>query len=302
VGEAYSRAHVARICRVSQRRLRYWERTALVAASATRGEVRAFAFRDLVSVRSLRGLLEQGVSVRRIRRCLEAVRRRVPEIERPLESLRLWMEGSARVVVRHRGVLLEPDGQTVLDLGRAGGATVAALGARRRASAPGRGDADAFEWFERGCALDVDPAHYAEAARAYERAIALAPDFADAHCNLGAVRFNQDRREQARRCFERALEIDASHAESHLNLATLLEEESRLEEALRHYQAALRARDDCVDAHLGLALLYERLGARRRAREAWRRYLQLDPRGTWAALARRRLAPVTDAPRPDRSG
>lgn len=301
MGEAYSRAYVARICRVSPRRLRYWERTALVAPSAVRGRQRAFAFRDLVSVRSLRGLVEQGVPVRRIRRCLEAVQRRVPELERPLEALRLWMEGSARIVVRHRGVLLEPDGQTVLDLAGGAAAGVAALRVRRHPG-PGREEPDALEWFERGCVLDGDPARYAEAARAYERAIALAPGFADAHCNLGAVRFNQDRRAVARRCFERAIEIDPSHPESHLNLATLLEEEDRLEDALRHYRAALAAGSECADAHLGMALLYERLGAGPQAREAWRNYLRLDPRGTWASLARRRLAPVTGARPPDPPG
>ncbi len=44
-----------------------------------------------------------------------------------------------------------------------------------------------------------------------------------------------------------------------------------------------------ADAHLNLALLYEKLGLRRRAREHWRRYAQLDPSGPWADVARQRL-------------
>lgn len=285
MGEAFSRAHVARICKVSPRRLRSWECSALVARSGRSGSRPAFAFRDLVSVRSLRGLVEAGVSLRRIRGCVESVRRRMPELDHPAGSLRLWMEGSRRVVLRHGGMLLEPDGQAVLDFAPSRGA-LAPLPPR---VPPERERERALEWFERGCALDSDPASYAEAAEAYACALALDPDLADAHCNLGAVRFNQDRRDAARACFERALEIDREHPEAHLNLATLLEEDGAHEAALRHYQAALAADPGYADAHVSLALLYERLAEPRRARAHWRRYLRLEPGGAWAELARRRL-------------
>jgi Tfp pilus assembly protein PilF len=45
-----------------------------------------------------------------------------------------------------------------------------------------------------------------------------------------------------------------------------------------------------VDAHVNVALLYEKLGRRARAREHWRRYLQIDPQGPWADVARRHLS------------
>jgi tetratricopeptide (TPR) repeat protein len=288
VGEVYTRAHVARICKVSPRRLRSWERSALVARSAHRGRRAAFAFRDLVSVRSVRGLVDRGVSVRRIRDCLESVRQHMPELEHPIESLRLWMEGSARVVVRHQGALLELDGQAVLDFA-ASTAVVEPL-APACPIEPESARQAALEWFGRGCSPDADPATYAEAAAAYERAIQLDRAFADAHCNLGAVRFNQNRRDAARACFAAALEIDAEHPEAHLNLATLLEEDGALQEALRHYRTALGASPGCADAHVSLAFLYERLGAPRRSRAHWRAYLRLEPRGVWADLARQRLA------------
>jgi tetratricopeptide (TPR) repeat protein len=293
VGEVYTRADVARICKISPRRLRSWESRALVARTARDGRRAAFAFRDLVSVRSVRGLVAQGVSVRRLRRCIESVRQRMPELEHPIEALRVWVEGSARLVVRHRGALLELDGQGLLDFG-ASRAPVEPL-APACPVEPGCAGHAALAWFERGCGLDGDPATYADAASAYERAIDLDADFADAHCNLGAVRFNQNRREAARACFRAALEIDAGHPEAHLNLAMILEEEGALDEALRHYRAALSTNPGCADAHVSLALLYERLGALRRSRMHWRSYLRLDPRGIWADLARRRLRRQPDA-------
>jgi tetratricopeptide (TPR) repeat protein len=148
----------------------------------------------------------------------------------------------------------------------------------------------ALEWFERGCRLDSRAETFADAIDAYLRALDVDPQFADAHCNLGAVYHQQDRRDAARACYENALGCDASHVEAHLNLANLDEEEEHPEAALAHYRAALRADPLRAETHLAAALLYEHLTLRRRAREHWRRYLQLAPGGAWAAAARKRLA------------
>jgi DNA-binding transcriptional MerR regulator/lipoprotein NlpI len=294
VGEVYTRAHVARICKVSARRLRCWERHALVARSVRRGRRPAYAFRDLLAVRCVRGLVEQGVPPRRIRGLLDRIRGRMPELERPVEALRVWMEGSSRVVLKLDGVLVEPDGQTVIDFAPPPRAHVARLAPRRVPVDPSGARDAALAWFERGCGCDADPSRYTEAADAYTRAIDLDPDFADAYCNLGAVRFNQGQRDESRACFQRAIEIQPAHPEAHLNLATLLEEEGCDEAALHHYQRALESDPACADAHVSLALLYERMGRRRRSLGHWRSYLSIDPRGVWGDLARRRLRDAGD--------
>ena len=280
---AYTLGDVARICGVSPRRLRYWERTALVSASARSGDKTAFDFRALVIVRSLVGLLEGGVPLRRIRKGLDAVREHLPEVD-PLAALRAW--GSPpRVVVRCGGVLMEPDGQLLLDFAAAPVAPVSAL-----PPAGAFSERLAAQWFERGCELDGERGSYAEAARAYEKAIEIDSGYADAHCNLGSVRYNQGRRDDARRCFERAVELVPAHVEANLNLGALSEEDGRDERALRHYRAALEANPLIPDTHVSLALLYEKQGLRRTAMVHWKRILQLDPVGHWAELARRRLA------------
>ena len=282
---AYTLGDAARICHVPRGRLRYWERTALLRLSSPTNQPAAFRFEDLISVRSVVRLLGRGVPLRRIRRSMEAVRLRIPELDRPLGALRTWGEGSRRLVVRHDGVLVQPDGQLVLDFSMppAPAGDVARLVAREEPVA------DGMDWFERGCRLDTDRATWPDAIEAYRRAIELAPDFADAHCNLGALYFNQDRRARARRCFERALELDPSHVEANLNLAALLEEAGRGEAALGHYKSALARDPFNGDTLVSLALLYERLALPRKALDPWRRYLQLDPLGSWADLARRRL-------------
>ena len=285
---AYTLGDVARICKVSRSRLRYWERTALLEASEQINARPAYVFRDLVTVKAVLDLLERGVPLRRIRRSAEAVRRRMPEVDRPLAVLRTWADGSRRVVVRHGGQWIEPDGQMLLDFPDAGAARagIEALAPRAAPAWDAQAVKTAEEWFERGCAFDSDRATQAEAIEAYQRAIEAVPDFADAHCNLGSVYFNQGRRSPARASFERALEIDPNHFEANLNLATLEEEIGRDGVALRHYKNALRTDPLYADAHVSIALLYERLGMRQNALTHWRRYLQLDPGGLWAEIAR----------------
>ncbi len=288
----YTLGDVARICGVAPGRLRYWRRMRLLEPRRRGPRSATFGFDDLVSVRTLVSLLEQGVPLRRIRRSVESLRETLPDVELPLGALRISQASSGGVVVRHEGCLLQPDGQLVLDFAAraAGGSPVADLPAGSRGPVVGPSThQDAEEWFERGCGLDTDRATWPEAIEAYQRAIEADPDFADAHCNLGTVYYNQNRRAEARRCFERALEIEPKHVESHLNLATVFEEEGRSESALSHYKLALAADPLAADTHVSLALLYEKLELPGRAREHWRRYLQLDPGGTWTEVARRHL-------------
>jgi tetratricopeptide (TPR) repeat protein len=282
----YSRTEAARIVRVSPTRLRDFERMDLVRPARGGGANATFDFRDLLSLRALVTLLEGGVPLRRIRRSLERVRERWPELERPVVALRLQDGAPPRLVVRHAGSLLDPDGQLLLDFAEATGgeAPVAAL---PRGETPG--PRTALEWFERGCQLDTASASLPEAIDAYRRALALDPSLADAHCNLGTAHYNRGEREEARAGYQAALRADPTHREANFNLANLLEEAGRREAAVHHYKRTLAA-DPCFsEAHLNLALLYEKLRISRRAREHWRRYLQLAPDGTWADVARRRL-------------
>lgn len=288
----YSLGDAARILKVKPSRLRYWNRTRLVPRKAEpQIAPEGFDFGDLVCLKAILGLLEQGVSLQRIRTSIDALRERVPEMEDPTKRLRLWVEGSRRVVVDHDGVLLEPDGQLMLDfrpLEADAQLLEAALADDADADAASR-SASALKWFEEGCLLDSDPETYEQAMQMYRKGIEADPSFADLHCNLGAVHYNRGERQEARRCFERCLELCPDHVEAHFNLANVLEEEGCDDMALRHYRAALQADPFCADLHVNLSLLYEKLGHPKRGREHWRRYLQLEPEGAWSDVARMRL-------------
>jgi tetratricopeptide (TPR) repeat protein len=285
----YSLSDTARILRVSPARLRAWSRTGIVSVRAAGAE--SFAFDDLVRLRALVGLISQGVSVRRIRGTVAGLEKCVPELREPLSALRVWGGNARRVVARHGDALVGADGQLVLDFdAERASKAIAEIGPAGQVGDAADAPRTAFAWFERGCVLDTQSGKAAEALAAYRRAVELAPDFADAWCNLGTVHFHRGERGEARSCYERALAADADHLEANFNLANLLDDEGRRETALHHYKAAVRVDPSFADARLNLALLYDRLGLRRMGRDQWRHYLQLVPTGSWADLARERVA------------
>jgi lipoprotein NlpI len=274
--------------------LRYWERTDLVrpstgiANAGPEADASGFEFRDLVSVKSIVELLERGVPLRKIRRGIDEVRSSLPDVD-PVSALR-WQAAVRCMVVRHEGVLMEPDGQLVLEFPPECEAPVAKLAEHLAPQGSPQAYRRAQQFFEQGCALDTEPSTWDQAEEAYRNAIEADPSFADAHCNLGSVCFNRGRREEARRSFERAIELVPGHVEANLNIGTMYEELGQDESALARYRAALETEPLYADVHVSLALLYEKISLVRTAVSHWRRYLQLDPQGSWADVARRRLA------------
>jgi len=295
----YSLGDIARILKVSPRRLRYWQRTELVESLALPADDDGYAFRDLVVLRAILSLLDKGIPLQRIRRNLETVRDRLPDLDDPAAALRLWSEKPDHLVLRHDGRLEEASGQLLLEFDESDTLRkerVSAL-AEFEAGAASHGASAADEaivWFERGCELDADSDKWAEAIEAYEKALELEEDYADAYCNLGAVRYNQGQRAAARRSFEACLALEADHVEANFNLANVLEEVGDDGGALRHYRRALASDPLYPDLHINLALLYEKIGRMRGACDHWRRVLQLDPTGSWAEVARLRLERASD--------
>jgi tetratricopeptide (TPR) repeat protein len=295
----YSLGDIARILKVSPRRLRYWQRTELVESLASSADDDGFAFRDLVVLRAILSLLDKGIPLQRIRRNLETVRDRLPDLDDPAAALRLLGEESDRLVLRHDGRLEETGGQLLLEFDeqkapqeeRVSSLAEFEAGAVLRIASTMD---EAVAWFERGCELDVDSENWAEAIEAYEKALELEQDYADAYCNLGAVRYNQGQRAAARRAFEACLALAADHVEANFNLANVLEEVGDDGGALRHYRRALASDPLYPDLHINLALLYEKIGRTRGACDHWRRVLQLDPEGSWAEVARLRLERTSD--------
>jgi tetratricopeptide (TPR) repeat protein len=117
----------------------------------------------------------------------------------------------------------------------------------------------------------------------------LAPNWIEAHINLGVAYYQLGQLTDARNCFLAAVHIDPLNGISRYNLGCTLEELGELDEAVDHLRRAARAMPAHADVHFNLALAYEKRGERRAAHEQWALYLRYAPNGPWADQARERL-------------
>ena|SRR5688572_1857076 len=119
----------------------------------------------------------------------------------------------------------------------------------------------ATAWYDLGVALEAtDPEG---ACRAYRRALAGRPDFADAHNNLGRVLHDAGDLAAAESHYRLALCGDRGVALYWFNLGVVVEDRGRIAEAVAAYEHALAldsSRDHLADTHYNLARLYEQIG------------------------------------------
>lgn len=274
---------VVRLLALNPRRTEQLRRLGLLHPA---GRSDQYAFRDLVTLRVARTLLDQGITVRQIRRALDSLRR-VGTLEAPLAELRVTVR-DGEIFIERDARLLEPSGQIVMEFseeGLAEDARASALrGLVRPLLRPGGGEAD--RWFELASELDGDPAQWAQAVDAYQRVTTLAPDHGAAWNNLGLLQHRMGRFEDARRHYEVALVADPTLAEAAYNLGSLRDDLGDAPQATLWYRRALEIRPDYADAHFNLASALERAGDSAAARRHWARYLELDPDSRWAEIAR----------------
>jgi tetratricopeptide (TPR) repeat protein len=116
-----------------------------------------------------------------------------------------------------------------------------------------------------------------DALASYQRALALSPEFAEAHNNLGYVLRGLGRLDDAVSSYRRALQIRPGYAEAHHNLGDALQRLGRLEQAVASYQRALAHSPDFAEAHNNLGNAQCSLGLLDDALASYRCALQLKP-------------------------
>ena len=103
----YRTKDVVQILGISRRQLQYWAQTDLVEPSAkTPGGHHRYTFEDLVSLKATKRLIDSGVSVQRIRKSIQALRRILPRVSKPLSELILVATGDM-VLVFSEGTAFE---------------------------------------------------------------------------------------------------------------------------------------------------------------------------------------------------
>ncbi|MGB7848693.1 MAG: tetratricopeptide repeat protein [Candidatus Acidiferrum sp.] len=277
--DRFSPEEVQRILGLTGKQLDYWERLRLVSPQEKKGN-RFYGFRDLIALRTVKQLVEEGVPANRLRRALVALSEKLSQVHAPLAELRVLSDGKD-IIVETEGARLEPlSGQFVLNF------ETRELCERVRVMA-GR---NADDWLATALQYEADGETRAQAIDAYDHALGLDPQKPEALINCGTLYYEDGNLEKASEYFQRALALDAESALAHFNLGSVLEELGDLEASQQHLRQAVRLHPDYPDAHYNLAFVCEKLGANAEAQQHWQAYVRLDPAGPWCGYALQRIA------------
>lgn len=285
--DLFTLSEIARLLDLAPTRLRTLDRAGVVSPSGRRRGRRAYTFSDLIALRTAKTLLEQRVRLRDVTRAVQALKRSLPKVTRPLQELRIVSDGQ-RVVVRGHDGSFEPlTGQMLLDL------EVKSLRddvVRVLRPSAGRERArTAYELYLRASQLDEDPLSMDEAERLYRQAIQLDPWLSIAYTNLGNIRFRRQDTEGAEQLYRKALDMDARQPEAQYNLGYVMLERGQPQLSIPLFLGAIEADPKFSDAYFNLAMAYEQIGETQKARPFWKSYISLEPSGTWTEIARRHL-------------
>jgi tetratricopeptide (TPR) repeat protein len=277
--DRFSPENVQRILGLTAKQLDYWDRLRLVSPRKEQ-ENRFYDFRDLIGLRTVKQLVEEGVPANRLRRALAALREKLVQVQAPLTELRILSDGKDVIVERH-GARLEPlSGQFVLNF------ETRELDEKVRVIA----ERNADEWLALALEYEADKKTRTEAIDAYDRALRADPAMVEALLNCGALQYEDGNFEKASEYFSRAISAQPDSALAHFNLGSVLDEVGDVHTARKHLRQAVRLDPNYPDAQYNLAYICEKLGAFAEAREHWQEYLKLDPAGPWSNYARQRLS------------
>ena len=253
--DGYRTRDAAEVVGLKPRAIRHYvTRGVLAPARGRHGEYR-FSFRDLVVLRTAKGLLDSDVSSRRTLAALAKLKEKVAALDgKELTAMRIFAEGDTVVVRADDGVWDAETGQGRFAFANPAAGQVRELGDGDRVGPDATVRFDSDDWYNLG--LDLEEAEPARAPAAYRRAIALDPDNADAHVNLGRLFQVRGDLKRAKRHYQRALRAAPAHQLAFYNLGTVFDELDELDTALDYYHQA----PNVPDAHYNQARIFEMRG------------------------------------------
>ena len=132
------------------------------------------------------------------------------------------------------------------------------------------------QWLDEGNQL-YDHAHYQEALQAYERAIQLDPNFAEAHDARGDALSSLERSQEALAAYEQAIQLDPNYAHAYEGEGNVFYNLKLYYEALEAYEQAIRFDPSSASAYNGKGDALYYLKRYQEALLAYERAIQLDP-------------------------
>ncbi len=257
---SYSARHAAQLIGLPESAVRSCIRDGLVG---TPGLIPAqLTFRDLAALRTIKALVDAGLSLSRVRRELLRIQRNLPVgttlAELTVEAhdgevqLRGTPSDEGQLTLPFLSKSLTPEGQ-IRELPRTHDAPTLTPVT----------PATADQWLARAVGLEERDA--AAAIDAYRRSLRLRPECTEAWINLGRMFAESGDPTAAHECFTTALELDPADATGHYNLGVIAQDGGKETEAIAHYRRALELDPQLAEAHYNLATLFDQSGDSRAA-------------------------------------
>jgi len=112
---------------------------------------------------------------------------------------------------------------------------------------------------------------------AYNKALTIKPDFAEAYYNMSLTLEDQGKLEEAIEAYKKAIAIKSDYADAYFNMANALREQGKLEESIVAYNRALAIKPDNVAAQTNLGVAFKEQGMLEEALEAYKKALAIKP-------------------------
>ena len=257
---SYSARHAAQLIGLTESAVRSCIRDGLVG---TPGNVPAqLSFRDLSTLRTVKVLVDAGLSLPRVRK--ELVRIQAATGATIAELMVEVRGGRVHVCGADAGEPLP--GQLALQFEPPRERTGELREFARTADVPALAfvvPATADQWIER--ATNVEERDPVAAIDAYRRALALCPGATEAWINLGRLFAETGDAPAAHDCFSSALERDPDEPTAHYNLGVLAQDSGKEADAIVSYRRALELDPQLAEAHYNLATLFDQSGDSRAA-------------------------------------
>lgn len=109
------------------------------------------------------------------------------------------------------------------------------------------------------------------------QALNIKPDFAVAHCNLGAAHRSLGRLAQAEANFRKAIALQPDFAAAHNNLGNALKEHGKLDEAVASFHKAIVLQPDSAETYSNLGSTFKEFGKMDEAVASYNKALALNP-------------------------
>jgi len=125
----------------------------------------------------------------------------------------------------------------------------------------------------------LGPQQLDDAIRYYTAAVALRPEAALSHSNLGNALKAHGKLDEAIACYRKAIEINPKHVFTHIKLGVTLERQKKPDEAIAVYRQGLERLPDDVRLHLQLAHVLWKQNRLEEAAASFRQAIKLNPSG-----------------------